>query len=422
MRNEKLIWQLFPTHVLILFSAILAVAWFGSQSLREFYIDQMVNNLKSRTRLIEPLVTDLLINGDIDELTQICLEAGIKASTRITVVDLKGEVVCDSEHDPIKMGNHANRPEIIQALAKDFGTSIRYSATLQTDMIYVAIPIDGPAARIGVLRMSFPVFSIDKKLREIYWQIIIATVFVVIIAAAITLLVSKKITQPLVEMKLGAERFAAGEFSEKLAVSGSEEIVSLAQAMNTMAAQLDDRIQAVLDQRNELETMFASMVEGVITVDAEERIINLNEAAAEMLRVEPAHSERKNILEVVRNIELLRFIQRVLSGIEPVERSIVLNRGKQDERVLQVHGARLSGGIKSKAGALIVINDVTHLLKLENVRRDFVANVSHELKTPITSIKGYVETLLDDNFQDVEQVRSFLKIISKQSNRLHAIV
>jgi two-component system phosphate regulon sensor histidine kinase PhoR len=168
--------------------------------------------------------------------------------------------------------------------------------------------------------------------------------------------------------------------------------------------------------------VLSSMLEGVIAVDLHEKILYMNDAAIKQLDISQSEMQGKRLIEVVRNVELLHFIKYALSLDEPTEKTIVFNLGKKDERMLQIHGAQLAGAQKNKIGALVVINDVTRLLRLENLRRDFVANVSHELRTPITSIKGYVETLLDEGGEHSQHVQDFLEIISKQTNRLHAIV
>ena len=192
--------------------------------------------------------------------------------------------------------------------------------------------------------------------------------------------------------------------------------------MNKMASQLDERMRAETGKRNELETVLASMVEGVIAVDLADRVLYMNQSAVKQLGIEQANVQGSSLLELVRNIDLLRFIQLTVELKKPAEKTIVFNQDRNDERILQVHGARLTDTKGSRIGALIVINDVTRLLRLESLRQDFVANVSHELKTPITSIKGYVETLLDEAGEFPGHVKDFLSIISKQTNRLQAIV
>jgi len=422
VRNTKLIWQLFPSHILILLAAMLAIGWYGTQSIRSFYVQQMGADLEARSRLIEQRAIELLVSGKVDNLIGFCKESGRRAATRITIIDPQGTVLCDSVHDPRTMENHAARPEIIQAHAGNPGTAMRYSTTTRQDMLYVAIPLKDQDAVRGVLRTAIPLTSIDDTLSQFFFRITMGILLVTVLAAGMTLLVSRKVSQPLEKMKQGAMRFASGDFSTKITASGSEEIVGLAQAMNRMATQLNERIRTVVSQRNELQTVVSSMIEGVMAVNLDEKIMYMNEAATRQLSIGQSQVKERNLPEIVRNVDLLRFIQKTLAHAEPVEGTVVLNRGRADERFLQVHGAQLIDAKKKRIGALIVTNDVTRLLRLENMRRDFVANVSHELKTPITSIKGYVETLLVEAAEGPRHVRDFLEIISKHANRLQAIV
>lgn len=422
MREPKLIWQLFLINILILVGAMLAVVWYGTHSLKIFYVEQMITNLETQSYLIKPQVELLLVKENFHTLKDFCYQARERVSTRITVIDLEGKVLCDSDRVPANMENHADRPEIMEAYKGKVGVSQRYSRTTRQNMLYVAIPVIKDRRTLGVLRTSIPLTAINNKLRQLFARMALGIFGVTILAAAITLIVSRKITHPLEHMKRQSLRYAAGDFSQKISVTGSEEIVSLAQAMNKMAGQLDERMRAVLGKRNELETVLAGMVEGVIAVDPDDRILYMNKSAMDQLDIERKSIQGSSFLEIVRNIDLLRFIQLTTSKDEPSEKTIVLNQDKSDEKILQVHGAQLFDAKKKRLGALIVINDVTKLLRLENLRRDFVANVSHELKTPITSIKGYVETLLDESGELPQHVQDFLTIISKQTNRLQAIV
>ncbi len=422
MRTLKLKWQLFPSYIIILICVMSAVAWYGTHSLKKFYIEQMASFLEAQSSLILSRVTDLTGEGNYTELERFCRETGQKVSTRITVVRFTGDVVCDSDRDPRSMQNHAKRPEIVKALAGMVGSSQRFSTTTRQQMLYVAIPIKEAQAVRGVLRTSVPLTAIETELHSLYSRIAMGIVVVIIFASAMTFYIARKISQPLERMKYDSLRFAHGDFKEKIIVAGSEEIVALAQAMNRMAIQLDERMRAVQGKSNELETVLSSMIEGVIAVDLVEKVLYMNGAAQKQLDIEQQEVQDKGLLEVVRNIELLRFIQHTLLQDQQTEKTIVFHLGKRDEKILQVHGAQLFDATKKRIGALVVTNDVSRLLRLENLRRDFVANVSHELKTPITSIKGYVETLLDETDEHPQHVKDFLEIISKQTNRLQAIV
>ncbi|MBW2502158.1 MAG: HAMP domain-containing protein [Deltaproteobacteria bacterium] len=422
MRETKLIWQLFLISVLILMGAMLAVAWYGTHSLRSFHIYQMTASLIDQSRLVQPQLGRMLAGGRFESLKDFCVGAGRRVPTRLTVIDMQGKVLCDSERDPGTMKNHADRPEIAKSYQGEVGVSRRYSATLKQQMLYVAIPLSHAGKVLGVLRASVALTAINSELRTLFIKMALGMLLVTVLAGIVTLFVARNITRPLELMKLHAGKYAGGDFSRKVNVTGSEEIVGLAKAMNRMATQLGERIRAEEAKRNELETVLASMVEGVLAVDLNEKILYMNKAAMTQLGTEARRTGVSSLLEVVRNIDLLRFIQLATRQDGPVEKTIFLNKNRSDEKILKVHGAQLSDAAGKRLGALVVINDVTRLLHLENLRRDFVANVSHELKTPITSIKGYVETLLDETEEHPQHVKDFLQIISRQANRLQAIV
>jgi len=422
VRNPKFTWQILSAQLLVILGGLVVISWYGSQALRQFYVDQKTEGLEARANLLLPRVSELYIAGRYAQLEELCREAGRPAATRITVIKPDGKVVCDSVRDSDSMDNHRHRPEIVTALAGGVGSSERYSATTGQFMLYVAIPILSENRVAGVLRTSIPRTSLDRSLHDFFWHITLAVLLMLALAIAVALLTSRRVSRPLEVMTAGALRYAAGDFSGKITASGSEEVISLAQAMNRMAAELNDRIDKAVNQRNELETVLAGMIEGVIAVDLEANVLYLNGAAARQLDISRFRALGGNILEVVRNIDLLRFIQKTLGMNEPAEGTVVLNRGRNDERILQLHGAQLSNATNKRIGALNVCNDVTRILRLENLRRDFVANVSHELKTPITSIKGYVETLLHEASDAQPHFQEFLAIILKHANRLQAIV
>ena len=187
-----------------------------------------------------------------------------------------------------------------------------------------------------------------------------------------------------------------------------------------MAGQLDERVRTIRRQQDENDAIVSSMEEGVLAVNHASTIINLNEACAQMLGVTAEQARGRFVHEVVRKRELLRFIENAVAADSPIDGDLqVLGR---PDRWFRGHGIALHDTERRKIGALIVLHDVTRLRHLENVRRDFVANVSHELKTPITSIKGFVETLLDESLEDKENSLRFLNIVLRQANRLNAII
>jgi two-component system phosphate regulon sensor histidine kinase PhoR len=339
------------------------------------------------------------------------------------VIASDGKVLADSEEDPARMENHRDRPEVIAALAGKSIPSLRFSQTLQQKLMYVAIPLQNEGRTKGVLRMAVPLSGIEQELAVVYRKMIWGCLLVLLMAALVAWFVARRISRPLEQMKLGVERLALGDFGTRIRVEGAEEMASLARALNEMAAQLDSRIQTIVGQHSQLQAVFASMVEGVITVDIEERILDVNQSGAKLLNIDPEKVRGKSILLAVRNTHLQNFVKNALACGTPLEGEFSSRLGADgQEKYFYAHGARLHNGQGHTTGALIVINDVTKLRRLESIRRDFVANVSHELKTPITSIEGFSETLLDGALDEPEDARRFVEIINKQASRLHAIV
>ena len=360
------------------------------------------------------------------------MQVGREAATRITVIAPDGKVLADSNERPEAMENHLKRPEIAAAFAGEKGSSLRFSKTLKESMLYLAIPVghveqteDASSGISAVLRMAVPVTAIDRTLEGIQLRIAFGSIAVILAAAAVTLLISRNISRPLEEMKKNAEAFARGDFSQKMLPrerqSASLEVATLASSMNRMAELLDEKIKAIETHRNQLDTVFSSMVEAVIAIDLEERVISINDAAARLLGVDRKDAQGKFVQAVVRNVELQRQIGKVLETRESVEDEVVL-QDQEGEKLLQTSIVNLFDGKARSVGVLVVMNDVTKLRRLETIRRDFVANVSHELRTPITSIRGYVETLLDGALDSREDSVKFLQIIQRQSDRLNAII
>jgi len=419
-RRKKLLWQLFPSYLVIILAGILAVTLYALKSVHSLYTEQIADNLAFRAEILSRQARERMRGGDLSALDFWVKSLRREFSARITLILPSGKVVADSDADVRTMDSHDDRPEVIGALKSGMGESKRYSYTLGQTLMYLAVPVRDGKQILAVLRLSLPLKIISRNLNAVYLQIGLAGFLVALAATGANLLLSRRITRPLEEMKRGADRFARGELQWRLPVPETDELATLAEGLNSMARQLDERIRTLMHQRNEQQAVLSSMVEGVLAVDIEERIISVNQAGAQLLEVDPGQVSGRSILEVVRNTDLQRFVARTLTSREPVEGDIVLH--DNGGRFLQAHGTILHDGQDNAMGAVIVLNDVTRLRRLETVRRDFVANVSHELKTPITSIKGFVETLLDGALDRPEDARRFLEIIARQTDRLNAII
>lgn len=426
MKSQKFFWYVFPVNLLIIVGAMLAVTWYGSTTFADFYRENMAANLTDRAWLIEEKVTNLLVAGDRDSLDAFCRRAGRKSTTRITVILPSGEVVADSDEDFANMENHRERPEFREALAGQVSSSLRTSATLHARMLYVAVPLYSPkdGSIIGGLRTSVAITALDRTLVNVRIKVFFGMVVVILLAAGATMVGARLITRPLEELRRCAEHFAAGDFAPS-PVGGplaSVEVFALANAMNRMAANLRERFAVIVRQHNELESVFASMLEAVILLDVHGRVRNVNTAANDLLDMVGGEVKGRPIQEVSRNVDLHRLVSRVLEAGQAVESMEIVVPGPGGKRYLQASGVRMVSGPGNCFGALLVMNDITRLHRLERVRRDFVANVSHEMKTPVTSIKGYAETILDGEPDMGEQTRRFMDIIVRQADQLHAII
>ncbi len=419
-KKKRLLWQLYPSYLLITLISLLAVSLFASSAFREFFLERTAADLKSRAHLLEKQVGNYIAPLDEMSVDSICKSAGRQSSIRITVILPSGKVVGDSEEAPENMNNHADRFEVAEALLGNVGTSDRHSSTLRQDMMYVAIPLEKNNEVIAVLRTSIPVTSIYDELKSIQIKIGFGYLLIALFAAGVSLFISKRISRPIEEMKKGAEQFACGDLAYRMPAPDTQEMGGLAEAMNQMAAHLDDRIKTAIKQRNELEAVLSSMKEGVIAIDRDEKIISINQAAARMFKSNSSDLEQRSIQEVIRNHELQKIVKSVLGSGDHAEGDIVLYQ--DEESILNIQTTSLRGEGEDFIGILIVLNDVTRLRRLENMRKEFVSNVSHEIKTPLTAIKGFVETLSHGAIENPDEAKRFLNIIEKHVNRLVSII
>ena len=420
MRRRRLLWQIFPTYVIVIVVAMIAMTWYFVYAVKQFYLDRNAHELEARAVILRERLIGVDLGSQTAVVDSLCKRIGRESGTRITIVMPSGAVIGDTDEDPAKMENHANRPEVQEALAGRLGIATRYSHTLFATMMYAAIPITENGHVVGVVRAAQPMALVEHVFGSIYPKIAAGGLLIAVLAALVSLYISRRITRPLVRMKQVAEHFTRGDFAHRLPVGATAEIGELAQTMNDMAAQLDEKVNTIIGQRNEREAILSSMVEGVIAFDNEERVISLNLAAAQMLGVEAVQVIGRYLQEAFRSVDLHKFTARVLAGGKTQEEEIAL----QDKvtRVLHLHGSPLQDEKGKSLGAVVVLHDVTRLHQLETIRRDFVANVSHELRTPITSIKGFIETLRNDQGHTPEDTARFLEIVARQTDRLNAII
>ncbi len=420
MKKRRLIWYLYPSYLLLVLAALAAVTWAATRSLEQFYRQSIRHDLESQAVLAEQWFGLLLAAGDYKTLDALCKELHSVLETRLTVILPSGRVIADSLEKPELMENHLDRPEIRAAIQGRTASFEHFSTTRNEPMMYLARPVIRQEKLAAVVRTALPTSAIQKALSAIYRRILYAGVLTAAGLALLSLLMARHLSRPLGMMRQAARQFARGRLEQRMAIPPTEELAALAESLNEMAGELQQRIQTITSQRNELEAILSSMAEGVIAIDLSGRIVNINQAAIRLLNIAEASQPGRPVEEVVRNSEFQSFVEQVLQTEEGVENEIHLYTFK--ERYLRLQGASLHNARGDKSGAVIVINDMTRVRQLETIRREFVANVSHELKTPVTSIKGFVETLQEGALRDPQQAEHFLQIIGRHTDRLQAII
>jgi two-component system, OmpR family, phosphate regulon sensor histidine kinase PhoR len=424
MGRTRLFWQIAAPLGALLAAGLFVVAWQASSLLRQSHSAQIEVQLASSAALVEDALGASIDTGKRETVDPIVKRVARASGLRVTVIAPDGTVLGDSEGDASIMDNHGTRPEVVEAIASGTGMALRYSNTISASMMYSARAVRRGDKLAGVVRTGIVLSRVEAAERALQHRAGLAVALVGLLMLACGAFVARRVTRPLEELEKVAEGYARGELAAGdgfLPVSGSVlEVQRVAEALQRMANELDSRIAALVAERNEQEAVLSSMVEGVLAIDDRERVMALNAAAARLLDVNARQAIGRTIHEVARNASLQRFVGEALRADSALERDIALHG--DESRFVQAHGSPVRDAAGARIGAVVVMNDVTRLRRLETVRRDFVANVSHELKTPVTSIKGFLETLLAGALEDPGNARRFVEIAARQADRLGAII
>jgi two-component system phosphate regulon sensor histidine kinase PhoR len=351
---------------------------------------------------------------NINEIKQI-------TKARITIIDTKGNVIIDTEKDYSAMDNHSGRPELAAALKGAVGKSIRYSNTLEVDQMYIAQPIYKAGSIVGVVRLAKPLHEINTLLNKLYLNIFIAVIVGVLVASLLGYKVAANVTMPIKDITYNASRIAKGNFDIQIKTSSKDEVGILANSINDMATKLKEAIMSAQNKNIELETIMSSVVNGIIAIDSIERVLFINPVAERLLKISERDIIGKHLLQVVRNNSIDNYLKEILKDNVYFDTEITIEG--HIEKVLKFYSNPIKKtGNSDIEGIIITIQDITELRKLEKMRTEFIANVSHELKTPLTSIKGFAETLKMGDIEDKQDTVRFLNIIEDEADRLCLLI
>lgn len=352
-------------------------------------------------------------------------DLGRQLGYRLTLIDGDGKVLLDSEHDPKTMENHGDRPELLAAKNWEEGfelpSDVRVSRTLGFSLMYLALPVkkspDEPAC---YARVSVPLTRVQERMNDWYRLLLIGVFIAAVLGLCFNFILARWLSSPLSTISALAESVARNE-GKGQDQANQDEIGTLAWAFTRMSESLRQRMEMTFRRRREIRAILEGMIEGVVAVSRDETIVQMNQVAAGLLKTTAADSIGRKIWESARIPSLTDTVTKVLKEGKQLRVELKISLGVED-RVVDLYAAPLEGEEGEVAGAVLVLYDVTRLRRLEAIRRDFIANVSHELKTPLTAIRGLIETMLDDQEMPSTMRQRFLSKAEKQTSRLTQLV
>jgi two-component system, OmpR family, phosphate regulon sensor histidine kinase PhoR len=409
--KNRLFWKIGLVYLLMLLLVLIILDIYVVRALRREYLAAAFAQLESLLELAEKNPPRSLDAMELKKWPDWL--AG--SSIRVTVVAADGKVLADSEGDPAKMENHRERPEILAAMSNGSGRAVRHSVTLGLDLVYMAKRYNLEDGHSLVMRFSEPVYRVDKELnafRKGLWSV---SLLILAITGGASLLFFRAISSRIRRLREFSRRVADGDFHPMPLESSKDELTDLSSTLNQTALKLDETIRTLTKERNQSEAILASMEEGVAVIDSEQRVIFCNQAFTRATNAPKANCEGRPAVELVHHSDLLSLFKKALTGNEIVHGEVVV--GSIRTRSFAVTSAPVhSDGIST--GAVMVLHDISEIRRLERARRDFVANVSHEFRTPLTAIQGFAETLLGGALEDSRHVRRFIEIIHEHALRL----
>ena len=415
MTSRRLFGQLLPSYLVMVVAALVIGTAVSVWRSREIQHERATRSLEGQANIVRGIVRGSGGGFDESDLRDLFDQLKENSRSEFTFYSRDGGLIASSS----PVDSVESTPELLDAVTQRRSISFRNRGG--DEWVYVAVPVTSEQGQLGVIRVGSQLSDFASSGDYGMGTVLGCVALLAVVALAATRVSARQISMPLDQMRAAAERMTRGTTSERLPAPETLELERLADALNEMTAEWSARMQRALHQRNEQEAVLASMVEGVLAVDRDLNVISANQAAAKLLGTNAATAAGQSLEEIVRNSALQSFVSRAVQATAPMEQEITLHQLGRTQ-VIQVHGARLRDVNGEGIGAVVVLNEVTELRRLEQVRRDFVSNVSHELKTPVTSIKGFVETLLDGAMNDPAEARRFLEIVARQSDRLNAII
>ncbi len=406
----------------VMITVLIVLAGLGiviGQLFKSFHMEYLTERLANDADLVSYLIEeDHLLDGDIQSFTK---DVSNELEVRVTIIRPDGNVIGESEGSPGSMENHSERPEIRAIIDGELGTEIRYSTTIGQELLYHAVPILEGEEVIGYVRLGLATANIHEMNRSIWMVLIISFSLAAIVIFLITLRITSQMIRPIENVTGVANELAKGNFKARTLEGNQDEIGQLTKSVNVLAQNLDHITKRHQLQKERMETLIENMGSGLILINMRGDISLINKTCRDIFEENTDTWDHQLYHEKIKHKEIIKIIQTVFLT-EEKQRNQVTIVHQLETKYYDVQGAPVISYRGSLKGIALVLHDITELKKLEQVRKDFVANVSHELKTPVTSIKGFSETLLDGAMNDEAFREKFLRIIWKESERLQGLI
>ena len=398
--------KIFSGYVFVCLALAGIILLVSFQTIRTHYMQTSTKELNNLGNALVLIIDPYIKNEDVNGLNSLVSDMGKRLQTRITVINSSGRVLADSTNDPETLETHRDRPEIIAALTGRTGSVVRYSLTLQKDMLYVAVPMEIEGKTGAVIRTSIPFENIDILLATLRQDIMKMSFIIIAASLFIAFFISHRISSPIRELNRASRQVAGGDLDVRVTLKSNDEMRELAANFNDMTEHLQTSFTELNSRKEELESIITSITEALLVIDTRGKILMFNESAKRI-----AGSEKilgRYFWEVIRSVKLNAIVEQ--ADKRPVSDDFEMEESFYLCSVTPIRSGRAK---------VVLLHDITEMKRIEEIKKDLVVNVSHELRTPLTAIKGFTETLMDEAG---DETREYVEIIQRHTDRLIHIV
>ncbi|MFN2189373.1 MAG: ATP-binding protein [Candidatus Promineifilaceae bacterium] len=410
-------WRIAIPYIILILVVLVGLAAVLSQIARNAQLDDLQNNLLVQAKVLSENIKDEVGTADVDELDQLSRTWAELLQARVTLIGADGLVLGESDEDRTQMDNHIRRPEIQEALLSGKGSSIRYSITVGTEMMYAAVPVLDGDEIVGFARVALPIDAVEANVSQLRQVILTVAFITAIVAAVVAVVVAHRTIRSVRRLTRVASRMADGDLDARVYPEGRDEIGDLTRTFNYMADQLRDQMLDLANEQERIKAVLDNMADGVVITDSLGHITLINPAAEHLLGTDEEEAIGRTFTETVRHHELIETWQR---GCSHQEEQMSVVELIHQESFIQMIVTPLE--IAGREACLVILQDLTKIRRLETVRRDFISNISHELRTPLASLKALIETLQSGASDDPPAAERFLDLADQEVDALTQMV